>query len=89
MIPIILSSDKTQLTLFWSKQAYLVYFTIGNILKDIRRKPSQRTQILVSYIPVAKLQTLPSDAARRRAQANLFHFCVQTILGLVSCSHDY
>src|SRR6202041_763924 len=38
IIPIIISSDKTQLTLFRNKSAYPVYMTIGNIPKDICRK---------------------------------------------------
>ncbi|KAG2160170.1 uncharacterized protein EDB93DRAFT_1099531 [Suillus bovinus] len=40
IIPIIISSDKTQLTLFRNKAAYPVYLTIGNIPKEIQRKPS-------------------------------------------------
>ncbi|KAI0348786.1 hypothetical protein OH77DRAFT_1440804, partial [Trametes cingulata] len=34
IIPIIISSDKTQLTVFGSKTAYPVYMTIGNLPKD-------------------------------------------------------
>ncbi|KAF8835183.1 hypothetical protein BDN67DRAFT_992522 [Paxillus ammoniavirescens] len=37
VIPVILSSDKTQITMFRNKSAYLIYLTIGNIPKDIRR----------------------------------------------------
>ncbi|KAH9953931.1 hypothetical protein BC827DRAFT_1273072 [Russula dissimulans] len=40
IIPLVVSSDKTQLTLFWNKMAYPVYLTIGNVPKDICRKPS-------------------------------------------------
>ncbi|KAJ7935011.1 hypothetical protein B0H13DRAFT_2305169 [Mycena leptocephala] len=40
IIPIIISSDKTQLTMFGNKTAYPVYMSIGNIPKEIRRKPS-------------------------------------------------
>ncbi|KAG1837532.1 hypothetical protein C8R48DRAFT_622793, partial [Suillus tomentosus] len=36
IILIIISSDKTQVTMFHNKTAYLVYLTIGNIPKDIR-----------------------------------------------------
>ncbi|KAG1828745.1 hypothetical protein DFJ58DRAFT_876866 [Suillus subalutaceus] len=35
VIPIILSSDKTQVTMFRNKYAYPVYMTIGNIPKEI------------------------------------------------------
>ncbi|KAF8875590.1 hypothetical protein BD779DRAFT_1476024, partial [Infundibulicybe gibba] len=41
IIPVIISSDKTQVTVFGSKQAYPVYLTISNIPKNIRRKPSR------------------------------------------------
>ncbi|KAG1761075.1 hypothetical protein EDD22DRAFT_986934 [Suillus occidentalis] len=41
IIPVIISSDKTQVTMFRNKTAYPVYMTIGNIPKDIRRKPSR------------------------------------------------
>ena len=38
--PVILSSDKTQLSRFsGDKQAWPVYLTLGNIPKELRRKP--------------------------------------------------
>jgi hypothetical protein len=80
LIPIILSSDKTLLTLFRGKTAYPVYFTIGNIPKDIRRKPSRRAQLLVGYIPTTRLEHMKNLTARRRALANLFHWCMDIIL---------
>jgi len=40
IIPIIISIDKTQLTLFKNKMAYPLYLTIGNIPKEICCKPS-------------------------------------------------
>ncbi|KAE9390507.1 hypothetical protein BT96DRAFT_959767 [Gymnopus androsaceus JB14] len=41
MAPVIIASDKTQLTNFsGGKAAYPVYLTIGNLPKAIRRKPS-------------------------------------------------
>ena len=55
IVPIILSSDKTLVTIFQSKQAYPVYLTIGNIPKHIRCKPSRNTQVLLAYLPVTKL----------------------------------
>jgi hypothetical protein len=53
IIPILLSSDKTQLTMFGSKTAYPVYMTIGNIPKEIRRKPSRRAYVLLAYLPTS------------------------------------
>ena len=81
IIPIILSSDKTQLTLFRSKSAYPVYLTIGNIRKDVRRKPSRCAQMLVGYIPTTRLEHMKNQTGRRRALANLFHGCMRAILG--------
>ncbi|CDO72219.1 hypothetical protein BN946_scf184970.g71 [Trametes cinnabarina] len=80
IIPIIISSDKTQLTLFGSKTAYPVYMTIGNLPKDVRRKPSRRGQILLAYLPSTRLQHITSHASRRRALANLYHACLTYIL---------
>ncbi|KAF6751581.1 hypothetical protein DFP72DRAFT_991307 [Ephemerocybe angulata] len=73
IIPIIISSDKTQLTTFRNKQAYPVYLTIGNIPKHI-------PQILLAYLPTSKLDHIPNKAAQRRALANLFHACLSFIL---------
>ena len=64
VMPIILSSDKTQVTLFRNKAAYPVYLTIGNLPKDIRSKPSQGGQILVGYLPTSKLEHITNKAAR-------------------------
>ncbi|KAH9043546.1 hypothetical protein EDB83DRAFT_2227861 [Lactarius deliciosus] len=81
VIPLIISSDKTQLTLFRNKEAYPVYMGIGNIPKDVRRKPSRYAQMLIGYIPTTKLAGITNMAARRRAVANLFHSCMEKVLG--------
>ncbi|KAI0631684.1 hypothetical protein C8Q77DRAFT_1228219 [Trametes polyzona] len=80
IIPIIISSDKTQLTVFGSKTAYPVYMTIGNLPKDIRRKPSRRGQILLAYLPASRLEHITNKAARRRTLANLYHACMGHVL---------
>ncbi|KIL55290.1 hypothetical protein M378DRAFT_49930, partial [Amanita muscaria Koide BX008] len=53
--PVIISSDRTQVTLFSSKTAYPVYMTIGNLPKAVRRKPSRHGQVLLAYLPTSKL----------------------------------
>jgi hypothetical protein len=58
--------------------------TIGNIPKDIRRKPSRHAQMLIGYIPTTKLERIANKAARRRALANLFHGCMHDVLGPIS-----
>lgn len=80
VVPVIISSDKTQVTLFRSKQAYPVYLTIGNIPKHVRRKPSSRAHILLAYLPTTKLEQITNVESRRRAVANLFHACMNQIL---------
>ncbi|KAH9021194.1 hypothetical protein EDB85DRAFT_1872004, partial [Lactarius pseudohatsudake] len=84
VIPVIISSDKTQLTLFRGKAAYPVYLTIGNIPKDIRRKPSRHAQMLIGYLPTARLETIGNKTARRRALANIFHFCMRHLLAPIA-----
>jgi hypothetical protein len=84
VVPIIISSDKTQLMLFHGKAAYPVYLTIGNIPKDIRRKPSRRAQILITYIPTTKLEGITNRTSRRRAIANLYHSCMQVLLAPIT-----
>ena len=84
IIPVIISSDKTQLTLFGGKMAYPVYITIGNIPKQIHHKLSCHAQLLIGYIPTTKLEGIGNKAARRRALANLFHSCMQNIIGPIA-----
>jgi hypothetical protein len=80
IVPIILSSDKTQVTLFRNKSAYLIYLTIANIPKYIRRQPSRRAYILLAYLPTTNLSHMSNKSARRRAIGNLFHSCLSLIL---------
>ena len=63
IIPIIISSDKTQITLFRNKMAYPVYLTIGNLPKSICHKPSQQGQILLAYLPSTHLLHITIKAA--------------------------
>ncbi|KAH9900748.1 hypothetical protein C8Q73DRAFT_636509 [Cubamyces lactineus] len=78
--PIILASDKTNLTVFCGdKTAWPVYLTIGNIDKDVRRKPSAHATILLGYIPVSKLACFKKKT-RSEAQYRLFHTCMVKIL---------
>ncbi|KAI0039030.1 hypothetical protein FA95DRAFT_1504731 [Auriscalpium vulgare] len=80
VVPIILSSDKTQVTVFRNQSAYPVYLTIGNISSDVQRKPSKQAQILVGYLPTARLTHIKEAETRRRAIANLFHACMRKIM---------
>ena len=57
-----------------------MYLGIGNIPKNIRRKPSRAAQMLIGYIPVTKLEHMPNKTARRCALANLYHSCMGKLL---------
>ncbi len=83
----IISSNKTQLTLFYDKQAYPIYLTIGNIPKDICQKLSHHGQLLVAYIPTTKLGGIANKCGRRHALANLFHACMGDLLDPIA-SHS-
>ncbi|KAG1721614.1 hypothetical protein EDB19DRAFT_1898301 [Suillus lakei] len=81
LVPVILSSDKTQLCQFrGDKTAYPVYLTIGNISKSIRHKPSFHTQKLIGYLPTVSLDgtDISVDSARLTC-AQLFHYAMRMV----------
>jgi hypothetical protein len=80
IIPVHISSDKTLVTSFMGKSVYPVYITIGNVPKEIRRKPSMHAQVLFAYLPVARLDHIVNESSKRRASQNVFHACMRRIL---------
>ncbi|KAM5545161.1 hypothetical protein V8D89_001272 [Ganoderma adspersum] len=80
IIPVILASDKTQLSTFsGDKVAWPVYLTIGNISKSIRKCPSHRAVALLGYLPASKLQCF-SSSERSLEGYRLFHHAMSIIL---------
>ncbi|KAF8261595.1 hypothetical protein EI94DRAFT_1780209 [Lactarius quietus] len=89
IVPVIVSTDKTQLTHFQNKSAYPVYMTIGNIQKNIRRKTLSQAYVLLGYLPTTKLELEKNKAKRRRLTTNLYHACMHCILDpLISAGRD-
>ncbi|KAG1758018.1 hypothetical protein EDB19DRAFT_1936650 [Suillus lakei] len=80
IIPIIISSDKTQVTLFHNKTAYPIYMTIGNIPKEIHRKVSHQVHVLLAYLPTTRLEHVTNKASHHRMLTNLYHACVGHVL---------
>ncbi|KAI9434940.1 hypothetical protein H4582DRAFT_2112453 [Lactarius indigo] len=80
VVPLIISSDKTQLMLFQNKSAYPIYMGIGNIPKEIHQKPSRTAQMLIGYILTTKLTGITNKATCCRTIANLFHSCMERVL---------
>ncbi|KAI0039433.1 hypothetical protein FA95DRAFT_1504177 [Auriscalpium vulgare] len=83
VVPVIISTDKTQITQFRNHSAYPVYLTIGNIAKEIRRQPSKHAQMLIGYLPTSRLLHIKDPDTRTRATANLFHACMRRIIGVL------
>ncbi|KZV93654.1 hypothetical protein EXIGLDRAFT_598144, partial [Exidia glandulosa HHB12029] len=81
VLPIIISSDKTELTSFTGKRScYPVYITLGNIAKHVRRQPSMRAQRLLAYLPTGKVdESALSVAKARKLRASLFHHCMRIV----------
>ena len=78
MSPVILASDKTELSQFKEdKVAWPVYLTIGNVSKHIHRQPMCHASILVGYLPVSKLETFENNSV---AGYRLFHYCMRRLV---------
>ena len=80
--PIIISTDKTQLTQFsGNRSAYPVYMTLGNIPKALRHKPSEHACVLIGYLSVDKVDGAGITEKKQCALVQqLFHASVKLIL---------
>jgi len=79
IIPILLSTNKTQLTLFRNKNVYPIHMTIGNIPKEIHCKPSSHAYVLLGYLPTTWLETVNNQAKKRHLLSNMYHVCMTRV----------
>ncbi|KAG1831199.1 hypothetical protein DFJ58DRAFT_719589 [Suillus subalutaceus] len=76
--PMILASDKTNLTRFCGdKAAWPIYLTIGNIKKEIHRQPSKHATVLIGYLPISKMSHFKDDEGCQLGRYQLFHNCMR------------
>ena len=82
LAPVIIASDKTQLTQFsGNKSAYPVYLTLGNLPKSLRRKPGHRACVLIAYLSVDKpAKKGLSKKALRLRNYEVFHRSMAVVL---------
>lgn len=75
LIPVLLASDKTHLTNYsGDKSGWPLYLSIGNIRKDIRRKPNNNAWILIGLLPI------PPKGCGREISDEIFHRSIERIL---------
>ena len=82
VIPILLSTDKTQLTLFWNKSAYPLYITIGKYSERNLTKVISLCllYVLLTYLPTTWLENVTNKSQHRWVINNLYHSCMHKIL---------
>ncbi|KAG1816374.1 uncharacterized protein BJ212DRAFT_1446932 [Suillus subaureus] len=85
IVPIIISSDKMQVTMF------------RNIPKELHHKPSSGSHVLLAYLPTSCLKHITNKVSHCRAIVNLYHMCLHCVLapliparteGISMCSSD-
>ncbi|KAJ8581810.1 hypothetical protein M405DRAFT_722884, partial [Rhizopogon salebrosus TDB-379] len=80
--PVIIATDKTQLTQYsGNKAAYPVYMTLGNLPRSLRRKPSKHACILIAYLSISKSigKKLTKKQKSSRIQ-QIFHDSMRVVL---------
>ncbi|KAF8314384.1 uncharacterized protein EI90DRAFT_2835868, partial [Cantharellus anzutake] len=91
ILGIILASDRTHLTNFTGDQKmHAVYISLGNISKNVRKRRSAHTWLLLAKIPISKFskthftgnkserESMPGISSHR-----LFHKCMKQVLALL------
>ncbi|KAF8755571.1 Zn-finger protein [Rhizoctonia solani] len=61
-------------------QAYPVMVSIGNISKDIRRKPSMHATVLLGYLPVEEFKDVGDEKLGQQLKGELRHRAMEKLL---------
>ncbi|KAF8606951.1 hypothetical protein BDV93DRAFT_436496 [Ceratobasidium sp. AG-I] len=81
IVPVIIASDKTQMTkLSGNQAAYPVYLTIGNISKSVRRRASSYATSIIGYLPIDEFKDIPGKARGKRLKGELIHRAMRSIM---------
>ncbi|CAE6481254.1 unnamed protein product [Rhizoctonia solani] len=81
LIPCMVSTDPTKLSqISGDKRGCPVYFSIGNINKAIRNRPSERAMILLGYLPDPKLEYITNQRERREKKWQIYHAAMRLLL---------
>ncbi|KAG1823782.1 uncharacterized protein BJ212DRAFT_1261708 [Suillus subaureus] len=89
VVLVILASDKTSLLQFSGDQeVWPMYLTLGNISKDIQHQLLKHAAILITYLPISKLECFTQDIQSAEHYC-LFRYCMTQVLEpLVSAGQD-
>ncbi|KAF8749162.1 Zn-finger protein [Rhizoctonia solani] len=78
---LIVSSNKTQVSILpGGQQVYPVYVSLGNICKSLRRKASERSTVLLGYLPVEDFDDIEDDNERQRLKGQLVHDAMRKLM---------
>ena len=81
IIPILISSDKTIMSLSHRDQTlWLVYITIGNLDTKIRQSQKRLGTLLLGFIPIIHEQSKDSNIKDKDLKAKIYYMAFKTIL---------
>lgn len=79
MVPIILASDKTHLTVgTGNKEMHPLLLSIANIHAGVRMKASSSAFVLTAYLPIPKFLDVPLPI-QSLLSARVYHYCIKMV----------
>ena len=81
IIPILLSSDKTVMSLSHGDQTlWPVYITIGNLDSKTRRSQTRPSTLLLGFIPIVHERLEDGNNKDQDLKAKIYHLALTTML---------